>query len=82
MASSLLKTSHSRTAMAMTWSRTSAGNFAASTISVAFASSTPTVASIGILASASGLVTAISSIYMPPSTDAMARKVRLDRSSK
>ena len=31
-----MKTSHSCIAMAMTWSRTSAGNFAASTISAAF----------------------------------------------
>ncbi len=38
----------------MTWSRTSAGKFAASTISVALASSTPFVASIGMRASASG----------------------------
>ena len=58
------------------------GSCAASTISVALASSTPVRASIGMRASASGLVTAISSISMPPSTEAIARKVRLARSSR
>ncbi len=82
VASSAEKTSHSLMAISMTWSRTSAGNFAASTISSALARSTPTVASTGMRASASGLVTAISSISMPPSTLAMARKVRLERSSR
>jgi hypothetical protein len=82
VASSCWKTSHSWTAMAMTWSRTSAGKFAASTISVAFAVSTPLVASMGMRARASGLVAATSSISMPPSTEAIARKVRLERSRR
>jgi hypothetical protein len=64
------------------WSRTSAGNLAASTISPAVALSTPVVASTGMRASASGRSTASCSISMPPSTLAMARKVRLERSSR
>ena len=68
--------------MAITWSRTSAGKFAASTISAALASSTPLLASTGMRASASGRSTASCSISMPPSFEAMARKVRLDRSSR
>ena len=43
---------------------------------------TPSLASTGTLASASGFFSATSSISMPPSTDAMARKVRLVRSRR
>ncbi len=66
----------------MTWGRTSAGKPAASAISAAFAASHPTSASTGTLARASGRSTASCSISMPPSTDAIARYVRLARSSR
>ncbi len=78
----MTKTSHSLTSTLLIWSTSSAGNFAASAISRALASVTPSMASTGILASASGLVAATSSISTPPSTEAMARKVRLVRSSR
>ena len=64
------------------WSATSAGILAAATISAALARSTPAIGSIGMRASASGRSTASSSISMPPSADAMARNVRLERSSR
>ena len=68
--------------MFATLSATSAGNFAASTIWRATSGVTPSMASIGVLATASGRVSATSSISMPPSTDAMERKVRLARSRR
>ena len=66
----------------MAWSRSSAGNFASSTIAAAFSVVTPSSASMRICRTASGLVLATSSISTPPSTDAMHRYERLDRSSR
>ena len=82
VASSPTKVSHSLTITSAAWSATSAGSFACATISSAFALSTPAIASIGTRASASGRSTASCSISMPPSADAMARNVRLERSSR
>ena len=66
----------------MICSRTSAGNLPASAISAALAASIPVSALTGILASASGRSSASCSISMPPSRVAIARKVRLERSSR
>ena len=66
----------------MAWSRSAAGNLASSTIAAAFSGVTPSRASMRICLTASGLVLATSSISTPPSTDAMHRCERLERSSR
>ena len=63
-------------------SASSAGKPASATIARAFSSSTPTLGSIGICFTASGLVLATSSISTPPSTLAMQRYCRLARSRR
>ena len=82
VASSPTKVSQSLTMASAASSATSAGIFACATISSALAWSTPAIASIGTRARASGRSTASSSISMPPSADAIARKVRFERSSR
>jgi hypothetical protein len=82
VASSAVKTSHSLTSTSITWCRTSAGKPAVSAISAALAASTPSIGSTGTRASASGRSTASCSISIPPSTEAIARYVRLARSSR
>ena len=51
-------------------------------ISAALALSTPVSGETGILATASGLLCATSSISMPPCTEQIDRNVRLARSSR
>ncbi len=82
VASSSIRTRHSFCRMSTTWALTASGNRAASTISTAFSGVQPSSASTRIIASSSGRVAATSSISMPPATLAMARKVRLARSSR
>ena len=77
-----MNTAHSRSASAAAPACAPAGSPPALTISAALRASTPVSGSIGILASASGLVLATSSISTPPSTEHIARKVRSDRSSR
>lgn len=77
-----MKVSHRVTRISATCSATSAGNFACATISRAFSMLTPSLASTGTFARASGFSSATTSISTPPCTDAMARKVRLVRSRR
>ncbi len=77
-----MKVAHRVTRTSATFSATSAGNCASATISRAFSMVTPSLAFTGTLASFSGVSSATCSMSMPPATEAMARKVRLVRSSR
>ncbi len=82
VASSSTSTRHSRSRMKATCALTASGKRAASTISAAFSGVQPSRASTRIIASSSGRVAATSSMSMPPATLAIARYVRLARSSR
>ena len=82
MASSSANIAHSRSASRAAPSAACAGMRPAAMISAALAASTPVSGDTGILATASGLLCATSSISMPPCTVQMDRNVRLARSSR
>ena len=82
VASSSANMAHSRSASTAACSAASAGMRPALTISSALAWSTPVSGETGTRAIASGLVCAISSISMPPSTVQMDMNVRFARSRR